>query len=130
MQGTIELVVQRAGKQTSQKGHDEEFAYCLREYQELGMVFHAAMPFKEFCTIKHLECYEPQVLVEKKVNVRRKKVLVYEDFDASKNKENVDSSYVSSPENKHMDAHGALEPDTPKEIWTEKEEDNTETILF
>jgi hypothetical protein len=50
MQGSTELMVQRGSKT---KGHDEEFADCLREYQELGSTFHADMSFKDFCTIKH-----------------------------------------------------------------------------
>jgi hypothetical protein len=42
------------------------------------------MSFKDFCTIKHPEWYEPQVSVDKKVKVPRKKVLVFKDSDASK----------------------------------------------
>jgi len=61
-------------QQTRQKGHDKEFADCLREYEELGTTFHADMSFKDFCTVKHPEWYEPQVLVDKKVKVPRKKV--------------------------------------------------------
>jgi hypothetical protein len=72
---------------TGQKGHDEEFTDCLREYMVLSETFHAAMSFKDFCTIKHPEWYEPQVSVDKKVKVPRKKVLVSEDFDASKNED-------------------------------------------
>jgi len=49
--------------------------------------------------------------------VPRKKVLVSKDSDTSKNEENVDSSYVSSPTNEHMDAHEALETETIKDIW-------------
>jgi hypothetical protein len=60
-------------QQTGHKRHDEEFADCLREYQELGPAFHADMSFKDFCTIKHPEWYEPQVSVDKKVKVPRKK---------------------------------------------------------
>jgi hypothetical protein len=60
-------------QQTGQKRHDEEFADCLREYQELGPTFHADMSFKDFCTVKHPEWYEPQVSVDKKVKVPRKK---------------------------------------------------------
>ena len=46
----------------------------MREYQELGMEFHADMSFKDFCTIKHPEWYGPQVSMDKKVKVPRKKV--------------------------------------------------------
>jgi hypothetical protein len=46
--------------------------------------------------------------VDNKVKVPRKHVLVYEDSDTSKNEENVDSLYVSSPANEHMDSHEAL----------------------
>ena len=102
----------------------------MREYQELGATFHATISFKDFCTIKHPKWYEPQVSVDKKVKVPRKKVLVYENSDASKNEENVDSPYVSSPTNEHMDAHEALEPETTKEIWEKKKEYNIDTILF
>jgi hypothetical protein len=113
---------QRTRNQRQQE-QDEEFTDCLREYMVLGEAFHVAMSFKDFCTIKHPEWYEPQVSVDKKVKVPRKKVLVSEDFDASKNEENVDSSYVSSPANEHMDAHEALEPETTKEIWAESQMD-------
>ena len=58
------------------------------------------------------------------------KVLVYKDSDTSKNEENVNSLYVSSPANEHMEAHEALELETTKEIWADKEEDSTDTILF
>jgi hypothetical protein len=57
------------------------------------------------------------------VKVPRKKVPISEDFDTSKNGENVDSSYVSSTANEHMDCHEALEPETTKEIWADKEEE-------
>jgi hypothetical protein len=92
--------------------------------------FHVSMSFKDFCTIKHPEWYEPQVSVDKKVKVPRKKVLVYEDSDTSKNEENVDSLYVSSPANEHMDTHEALEPETTKDIWEDKEEDSVDIVLF
>jgi hypothetical protein len=72
------------------------------------------------CTIKHPEWYEPQVSMDKKVKVPRKKVLVSEDSDAFKNEENVDSSYVSSHVTEHMDAHEALEPETTKESFPDK----------
>jgi hypothetical protein len=107
------------GKQTRnqrQQEQDEEFIYCLREYMVLSKAFHIAMSFGYFCTIKHPEWYEPQVSMDKEVKVPRKKVLVSEDYDTSKNEENVDSSYVSSPANEHMDAHNALEPENTKEI--------------
>jgi hypothetical protein len=42
----------------------------------------------------------------------------------------IDSSYVYSPENKHIDAHEALKPDTTKDILENKEEDSVDTILF
>jgi hypothetical protein len=96
----------------------------------LSEAFHVAMPFKDFFTIKHPKWYEPQVSMDKKVKVPRKKVLAYEYCYASKNEENVDSSYVSSPANEHMDTHEALEPKTGKEIWEDKEENNNDTILF
>jgi hypothetical protein len=66
--------------------------------------FRATMSFKDFFTIKHPEWYEPKILVENKVKVPRKKVLVSEDFDASKDEENVDPSHVSSPTNEHMNS--------------------------
>jgi hypothetical protein len=56
-------------QQIGHKGHDEEFANCLRQYQELGTEFHANMSFKDFCTIKHPEWYEPQLLGDKKGKV-------------------------------------------------------------
>jgi hypothetical protein len=62
--------------------------------------------------------------MDKKVKVPRKKVLVSKDPDTCKNEENIDSSYVSSPANEHMDAHEALEPKTTKDIWVDKEEDS------
>jgi hypothetical protein len=104
----------------SQQEDDEEFTYCLREYMALGEAFYAAMSIKDFCTIKHPEWYEPQVSMDKKVKVPRKKVLVSEDSDAFKNEENVDSSYVSSHVTEHMDAHEALEPETTKESFPDK----------
>jgi hypothetical protein len=55
-------------QQTGQKGH-EEFADCSRRYQELGTEFHTDISFKHFCTIKHLQWYEPQVSVDKKRKV-------------------------------------------------------------
>jgi hypothetical protein len=72
MQGTMELVVQR-GNKTRHKGQDEEFTDCLREYMALSEAFHTTMSFKDFCTIKHPEWYEPQVSVDKKVKVPRKR---------------------------------------------------------
>jgi hypothetical protein len=68
--------------------------------------------------------------MDKKVKVPRKKVLVSEDSNTSKNEENVDSSYVSSPTNEHINAYEALEPETTKEIWANKEEDSIDTVLF
>ena len=68
--------------------------------------------------------------MDKKVKVPRKNVLVSEDSDASKNEKNVDSSYVSSHVTEHMDAHEALDIETTKEIWENKKEDSTDTILF
>jgi hypothetical protein len=68
--------------------------------------------------------------VDNKEKVPRKKVLVSEDSDTSKNEKNVDSSYVSSPANEQMDAHEALEPETTKENWTDKEKDSSDTVLF
>jgi hypothetical protein len=56
-------------KQIGNKGHDEELANCLRQYQELGTKFHANMSFKDFYTIKHPEWYEPQISGDKKGNV-------------------------------------------------------------
>jgi hypothetical protein len=76
--------------------------------------FHTTMSFKDFFTIQHPEWYKPQVSMEKKVNVSRKKVLVYEDSNTSKNEENVDSSFVSSPANEHMDSRESLEPEPAK----------------
>jgi hypothetical protein len=67
-------------QQTRHKGQDEEFTNCLREYMVLSEAFHTTMSFKDFCTIKHPEWYEPQVSVDKKVKVPRKKVLVSEDL--------------------------------------------------
>jgi hypothetical protein len=64
-------------QQTRQQGQDEEFTVCLREYMVLGEAFQTAMSLKDFCTIKHHEWYEPQVSVDNKVKVPRKKVLVY-----------------------------------------------------
>jgi hypothetical protein len=46
--------------------------------------FHTIMSFKDFCTIKHPEWYEPQVLVGNKVKMPRKKVLFSKYYDASK----------------------------------------------
>jgi hypothetical protein len=43
---------------------DEEFTDCLREYMALGEAFYTAMTFKEFCTIKHPEWYEPQLAAD------------------------------------------------------------------
>jgi hypothetical protein len=63
-------------KQTRQKGQDEEFTYCLREYMELSEAFHATMSFKYFCTIKNPEWYESQVSVDNKV-------LASEDYDGT-----------------------------------------------
>jgi hypothetical protein len=60
-------------QQTKQKRHEEEFTNCLREYRELGSTFHADMSFKDFCTIKHPESYEPQLSVDKKGMVPTKK---------------------------------------------------------
>jgi hypothetical protein len=48
------------------------------------VAFHIAMSFKDFCTIKHPEWYEPQVSVDKKVKVPRKKVLASKGSDALK----------------------------------------------
>ena len=56
-------------QQTGQKRHDEEFANCLGQYQELGTKFHADMSFKDFWTIKHPEWYEPQLSGDKKGKV-------------------------------------------------------------
>jgi hypothetical protein len=108
------------GKRTRnerQQEKDEEFTDCLSEYMVLSKEFHADMLFKDFCTIKHPEWYEPQVSMDKKVKMPRKKVLVSDNFDTSKNEESVDSSYVSSRANEHMEAHEALEPNTTKVIW-------------
>ena len=54
---------------TGINGANEEFANCLRQYQELGTEFHANMSFKDFCTIKHPEWYEPQIWGDKKGKV-------------------------------------------------------------
>jgi hypothetical protein len=51
---------------------------------ELSEAFYAAMSFKDVCTIKHPEWYEPQVSVDKKVKVPREKVITFKYFDASK----------------------------------------------
>jgi hypothetical protein len=79
----------------------------LREYQELSATFHADMSFKDFCTIKHPEWYEPQVSVDKKVKVPRKKVDgAYGEVSQSTDVED-STSYLSS------DAHddeGVLAP--------------------
>jgi hypothetical protein len=40
---------------------------------ELSEAFQVAIPFKDFCTIKHPEWYEPQLSVEKTVKVPRKR---------------------------------------------------------
>ena len=104
------------GQQTRQQDKDEEFTNCLREYMVLSEAFQVAMSFKYFFTIKHPEWYEPQGSMDNKVKLPRKKVLVSTDSNTYKNEENVDSSYVSSPANEHMDAHNALEPENTKEI--------------
>jgi hypothetical protein len=56
-------------KYTGINGANEEFANCLRQYQELGTEFHADMSFKDYCTIKHPEWYEPQLSGHKKGKV-------------------------------------------------------------
>jgi len=96
----------------------------------LTEAFHESMSFKDFFTIKHPEWYETKVLVNKKVNMPRKKVLVSKDSDTYENEENVESSYVSSSANEHMDSLEGLEPETTKDIWVEKEEDSANTVLF
>jgi hypothetical protein len=52
-------------------GANEEFTDCLREYQELGTAFHTDMSFKDFCTIKHPEWYEPLLRYTMTVRMRR-----------------------------------------------------------
>jgi len=52
------------GQQTRQQDKDEEFTNCLREYMVLSEAFQTTMSFKYFCTIKHPEWYEPQVLLK------------------------------------------------------------------
>jgi hypothetical protein len=47
-----------------QWAQDEEFTDCLREYMVFGEAFYTAMTFKEFCTIKHPEWYEPQLAAD------------------------------------------------------------------
>jgi hypothetical protein len=64
------------------------------------------------------------------MKVPRKKVLVYEDYDTFKNEENFDSLYVSSPANEHMDSHEALETETIKDNWEDKEKDGANVVLF
>jgi hypothetical protein len=56
-QGRQQLRQDMASLQNSTqiKGANEEFANCLRQYQELGTEFHADMSFKDYCTIKHHE---------------------------------------------------------------------------
>jgi hypothetical protein len=43
---------------------DEEFTDCFREYIAFGEAFHKAMSFKEICTIKHPDWYEPQLAAD------------------------------------------------------------------
>jgi hypothetical protein len=50
-------------------GANAKFTDCLRECQELGLAFHTDMSFKDFCTIKHPEWYEPQLSGNKKGKV-------------------------------------------------------------
>jgi len=56
----------------------------LGECMALSDAFNAIMSFKDFYTIKHPKWYEPQVSLDNKVKVPRKKVLVFEDNYASK----------------------------------------------
>jgi len=86
------------------------------------------MSFKDFFTIKYPKWYERQVLVDKKVKVPRKNVLVSQDSNASKNEEIIESSYVFS--NEHMDNNQALEPETTNDILVYKEEYSIDTIFF
>jgi hypothetical protein len=98
-------------QQTEHKRHDEEFTDCLREYQELGLAFHADMSFKDFCTIKHLEWYEPQLSVDKKVKVPRKKVDgAYGEETPSTDVED-STSYLISDAHDNEDVHEELVAD-------------------
>jgi hypothetical protein len=48
------------GQQTRQKGQDEEFADCLREYHELSATFHASVSFKDFALSNILSGMNPK----------------------------------------------------------------------
>jgi hypothetical protein len=70
----------------------------------LSEAFHVAMSFKDFCTIKHPEWYEPQVSMDKKVKVPREKVQAYKEFDASKIEDD-DTTTSSRPLALSYEAH-------------------------
>jgi hypothetical protein len=70
----------------------------------LSEAFHIAMSFKYFFTIKYSEWYEPQLSLDKKVKLSRKKELVSEYFDASKIEDDNTTTY-STPLTLYYDSH-------------------------